>query len=135
MMRIEGEYASGARQSRDAAGDPDRGVVADRFRSTLAGAAVYGAVFEGGEGYRNDNTSGLPVGEEAQSVYAVMGGNHYNDVCCFDYGNAENHIGADGPGTMEAIYFGSCTSWWSKEARAGIPARASLLHHDVQLPK
>ena len=39
-----------------------------------------------------------------------------------DYGNAENHIGADGPGTMEAIYFGSCTSWWSQAAQAGIPA-------------
>ena len=50
-----------------------------------------------------------------------MGGKHFNDVCCFDYGNAESHIGADGPGTMEAIYFGACTSWWSKAAKAGMP--------------
>lgn len=50
-----------------------------------------------------------------------MGGNHYNDMCCFDYGNAEDHIGADGAGTMEAIYFGNCTSWWVPANRAKIP--------------
>lgn len=40
----------------------------------------------------------------------------------FDYGNAESHFGADGAGTMEAIYFGSCTSWWVKSDQAKIPA-------------
>ena len=69
-----------------AAGEPDRGVVADRFRSTLAGAAVYGAFFEGGEGYRNDNTTGVAVGDEPESMYAVFAGKHYNGGCCFDYG-------------------------------------------------
>lgn len=71
--------------------------------------------------YRNDNTTGLAVGDQPQSIYAVFGGGHYNDVCCFDYGNAEDHIGADGPGTMEAIYFGNCTSWWTSEAKSHIP--------------
>lgn len=54
--------------------------------------------------------------------YAVFGNGHFNDACCFDYGNAESHIGADGAGTMEAIYFGNCTGWWTKEAKAGIPS-------------
>ena len=36
-------------------------------------------------------------------------------------GNAENTIGAAGAGTMEAIYFGNCTSWWVPENRAKIP--------------
>ena len=67
------------------------------------------------QGYRNDHTSGF-VEDKPESMYAVMGGNHYNDICCFDYGNAENHMGADGAGTMEAIYR-NCTSWWVKSDR------------------
>ena len=47
-----------------------------------------------------------------------MGGGHYTDMCCFDYGNAEDHIGADGAGTMESIYFGNSTQWWVKSDRA-----------------
>merc|ERR1712087_1074802 len=27
--------------------------------------------------------------------------------CCFDYGNAETNNNDDGPGTMEAVYFGN----------------------------
>ena len=50
-----------------------------------------------------------------------MGGKHYNDMCCFDYGNAENHFGADGAGTMEAIYFGNCTSWWVPSDKNKVP--------------
>ena len=41
----------------------------------------YGAWFDEGMGYRNDNTTGLAVGNEPESMYAVMGGNHYNDFC------------------------------------------------------
>ena len=69
-------------------------------------------------------------------MYAVMGGNHYNDICCFDYGNAENHMGADGAGTMEAIYFGNCTSWWVKSDRDKIPpswrGRGPILMADLE---
>lgn len=32
---------------------------------------------------------------------------HYNNRCCFDYGNAEVDNDDDGAGTMEAIYFGN----------------------------
>ena len=37
-----------------------------------------------GMGYRNDHATGLAVGDAPQSIYAVMGGNHWNDHCCFD---------------------------------------------------
>ena len=37
----------------------------------------------------------------------VTGGTHYNNRCCFDYGNAEVNNLDDGAGTMEAVYFGS----------------------------
>ena len=54
-------------------------------------------------GYRRDNTSGVATGDEPESLYMVTSGTRFNDACCFDYGNAETHIGDDGAGTMEAI--------------------------------
>ena len=35
-------------------------------------------------GYRCDKTTGIAVGDEAQTVYAVVNGSHYNSHCCFD---------------------------------------------------
>ena len=57
-----------------------------------------------------DNTTGVPKGNDPESIYAVMSGQRYNDHCCFDYGNSENTqtAGKDyGCGAMEAIYFGN----------------------------
>ncbi|CAE7315237.1 abfB [Symbiodinium sp. CCMP2592] len=94
---------------------PDKGVDAAANRifaldqSTKRLRAVYGAKFEGGMGYRNDNTSNIAVGDEPESMYMVVAGKHYNGKCCFDYGNAEVDNLDHGPGTMEAIYFGSNT--------------------------
>jgi hypothetical protein len=44
-------------------------------------------------------------------MYMVASGKHYNQWCCFDYGNAETNSMDNGPGTMEAVYFGSSTQW------------------------
>lgn len=44
-------------------------------------------------------------------MYMVVDGKHYNDLCCFNYGNAETTGNDDGPGTMECIYFGSDKDW------------------------
>ena len=74
---------------------------------TVGGHRVYSAYFEGGMGYRRDKTSGIPTGDEAQTVYMVTSGRHYNNRCCFDYGNAETDDHDDGAGTMEAVYFGN----------------------------
>ena len=30
-------------------------------------------------GYRNDTTTGIAVGDEAETIYAVVNGTHYND--------------------------------------------------------
>ncbi|KAH8088726.1 alpha-L-arabinofuranosidase [Aureococcus anophagefferens] len=72
---------------------------------------VYSLYFEGGMGYRNDNTSGVAVGDEPETIYMVASGRraarHYNDKCCFDYGNAETDDNDEGAGTMEAVYFGN----------------------------
>ena len=74
---------------------------------TVGGHQVYSAYFEGGMGYRLDNTTGIAKGDEAETIYMVTNGKHYNDRCCFDYGNAETNNLDDGAGTMEALYFGN----------------------------
>jgi hypothetical protein len=40
-----------------------------------------------------------------------MDANHFNDNCCFDYGNAETNNHDTGNGHMEAVYLGNCTVW------------------------
>ena len=62
-------------------------------------------------GYRNNNTKGVATGDEEESMYMVVDGRHYNDMCCFNYGNAETTGNDDGPGTMECIYFGDDKDW------------------------
>ncbi len=70
------------------------------------GHEAYGVYIAPGSGYRNDNTNGIATGDDPEGEYAVFDGTHYNNGCCFDYGNAETDAHDDGNGTMEAIYFG-----------------------------
>lgn len=85
----------------------DRPVNASRDRVMVGGHAVYSAYFEGGMGYRIDQTHGVATGDQAETLYMVTSGTHYNNRCCFDYGNAETNNDDDGAGTMEAVYFGN----------------------------
>ena len=85
---------------------PDKGVNATRYPVTINGNKVYSLYFEGGMGYRIDNTSGIAIKNEPETLYMVTSGKHVNGGCCFDYGNAETNNDDDGPGKMEAVYFG-----------------------------
>ena len=80
---------------------------------TLNGTKAYGVLIMPGSGYRNNAANGTAIGDAAEGMYAVLDGTHYNGGCCFDYGNAETNSKDTGSGHMEAIYFGSCTSWGS----------------------
>jgi len=87
-------------------------VEASRHKITVGdNISVYGMWFDPGYGYHVDYTTGIPKDNDPESIYAVMSGTHYNDHCCFDYGNSENSVVAknisQGAGTMEAIYFGN----------------------------
>jgi hypothetical protein len=53
---------------------PDVGVNASADRLTVGGHAVYSAYFEGGMGYRIDNTTGVATGNEAETMYMVTSG-------------------------------------------------------------
>jgi hypothetical protein len=79
----------------------------------LNGQKAYGVFMSPGSGYRNNAASGTATGDEAQGMYAILDGTHYNGGCCFDYGNAETNSHDTGNGHMEAIYFGDSTSWGS----------------------
>ncbi|KAJ7173595.1 alpha-L-arabinofuranosidase B, catalytic-domain-containing protein [Mycena filopes] len=77
---------------------------------TLNGQKAYGVFISPGSGYRNDATNGIATGDAAEGMYAVFDGTHYNNGCCFDYGNAETSATDTGAGSMEAIYFGNAGS-------------------------
>ena len=53
---------------------PDAPVNATREKLTLGGRSVYSLYFEGGMGYRNDDTSGVAVGDEPETIYMVASG-------------------------------------------------------------
>ncbi|KAJ7211706.1 glycoside hydrolase family 54 protein [Mycena pura] len=78
---------------------------------TLNGQKAYGVFVAPGTGYRNDKTTKIATGDAAQGMYAVLDGTHFNGGCCFDYGNAETSAHDTGNGHMEAIYFGTETTW------------------------
>ncbi|KAI4940329.1 hypothetical protein J4E86_010963 [Alternaria arbusti] len=80
---------------------------------TLNGKKAYGVFVSPGTGYRNNKVSGSATGDAAEGMYAVLDGTHFNDACCFDYGNAETNNLDTGNGHMEAIYFGTNTIWGS----------------------
>jgi hypothetical protein len=94
-----------------AAGGPDALANATAAPAMVDGAKVYGVFIAAGDGYRDDSTSGIATGDAAEGEYAVFDGTHQNNGCCFDYGNAETNNDDDGAGAMEAIYFGTETTW------------------------
>jgi non-reducing end alpha-L-arabinofuranosidase len=78
---------------------------------TFSGHNVYGVRIVPGIGYRNNKPCGTATGDDPETVYMVVDGTVSNGGCCFDYGNMETSSNDDGEGTMEAVYFGSCTIW------------------------
>jgi len=78
---------------------------------TIMGHKAYGVFIAPGMGLRQDDAKGTAVDDQAEGQYWVVNGQHYNDGCCFDYGNAETDSRDDDNGTMETTYFGNAP-WW-----------------------
>ena len=74
---------------------------------TLNGNKAYGVFIPPKTGYRIDTAKGTATGNSAEGLYGVFDGTHYNDACCFDYGNGETTNTDTGNGRMEALYFGT----------------------------
>lgn len=90
--------------------------VADMAPITVMGHKVYGVFIEPGMGLRNDDPKGTAVDDQAEGQYWVVSGKHFNDGCCFDYGNAEIDSRDDDNGTMETAYFGNAGAWYHGKA-------------------
>jgi hypothetical protein len=90
---------------------PDKPANATAAPVTVGGQKAYGVFTAPGIGYRDDTTNGIATGDSPEGEYAIVDGTHYNNQCCFDYGNAETTNNDDGNGTMEAIYFGNASYW------------------------
>jgi non-reducing end alpha-L-arabinofuranosidase len=90
---------------------PDNEADATALPVTVGGHTVYGIHMSAGIGYRNNQPKGTAIGDNAETMYMITSGDYSNDKCCFDYGNAETNSLDNGEGTMEAIYFGSCSLW------------------------
>jgi hypothetical protein len=87
--------------------------LADMAPVTLMGHKVYGVFIEPGMGLRHNDVKGTAVDDQAEGEYWVVNGKHFNSGCCFDYGNAEIDSRDDDNGTMETLYFGNATPWYS----------------------
>ncbi len=88
----------------------DSPVSATALSVTLDGNQVYGMYFNSGNGYRNDSTKDIPVNADPEGAYMVTSGTHFNQYCCFDFGNAEvdnGYASNYAPSHMDAINFGS----------------------------
>ena len=86
--------------------------IADMAPITIMGHKAYGVFIEPGMGLRLNDTRGIAVDDQAEGMYWVVNGHHYNSGCCFNYGNGELSSDNDGDGTMETAYFGNATSWY-----------------------
>ncbi|HYQ57795.1 MAG TPA: arabinofuranosidase catalytic domain-containing protein [Draconibacterium sp.] len=86
--------------------------IADMAPVTLMGHKVYGIFIESGMGLRLNDPVGTAVDDQAQGQYWVVNGHHFNNGCCFNYGNAEIASTDDGDGTMESTHFGNATAWY-----------------------
>jgi non-reducing end alpha-L-arabinofuranosidase len=87
--------------------------IADMAPISIGGHKAYGVYIMPGMGFRNNNATGIAIGDEPEGIYYVIDGTHYDSGCCFDYGNSSTNGRAVGTGTMETTYFGTATAWGS----------------------
>jgi Alpha-L-arabinofuranosidase B, catalytic len=110
---------------------PNGGTEADAAAGQISvnGHTVHGIYVTGystNVAYRNNATTGVAKGDQPEAMYMVVDGKRYSDQCCFDYGNAESDGVDDGNGTMEAVYWGSDTTWGGKGSGSGPWVAADL---------
>jgi len=86
--------------------------VADMAPVTVMGHKAYGVFIAPGMGLRQNDAKGTAVDDQAEGQYWVINGHHYNNGCCYDYGNAETDSRDDDNGTMETTYYGNATAWY-----------------------
>jgi len=81
----------------------------------VAGHRVYALYTNPREGYRNNATTGVQMGNTPQGIYMLADGTHAGTACCWDFGN----VGKDNCNgtTMNTLFFG--TGFWGRGAGSG----------------
>lgn len=78
----------------------------------VGGHKAYSVYIEQGNSYWHDaSKSGIALKDEPEGMYMVTTTSHYNNQCCFDYGNSEVSRNPVGAGAMDALNFSSIPSW------------------------
>ncbi len=97
--------------------DPATESLANGRSLQVGGRQVYALYTVGSNGYRNNQTTGMPRGTAGQGIYEVVDGKRYGTSCCWNFGNASTN-NCDGPtGTLNALFFG--IGYWGKGAGSG----------------
>jgi len=84
-----------------------------KLKSLMVGGHRVYALYTGTrEGYRNNATMGVPMGNTPEGIYMLVDGTHAGTACCWDFGN----VGKDNCNgtTMNTLFFG--TGFWGKGA-------------------
>ena len=90
------------------------------------GHKVYSLYINPGNSYwRDGSKTGVPLSSQPEGIYMVTSGTHYNNGCCFDYGNSETTRKADAAGAMDAINFGN-QCWFGNCSGSGPWVQADL---------
>lgn len=80
----------------------------------VGGHKAYSVYIEQGNSYWHDaSKSGIALKDQPEGMYMVTTTSHYNNQCCFDYGNSESSRNPVGAGAMDALNFSSITAWGS----------------------
>ena len=106
-------------------GGPDAAAIANALPVKVGGHLVYAVSVQAGVGYRNDVTNGVATGSQPQGAYMVTSGTHVDNLCCYDFGNAETSGTDTGNGHMDAINFGT-ECWFTPCTGSGPWVQADL---------
>jgi hypothetical protein len=90
---------------------PGKPATANELPVVIRGHATYGVRIKPDVGYRKLVGTGLPIGDEPQTVYMLTSGDGLTNGCCFNYGNGSTSAENDGEGTTEAVFFGKGVIW------------------------
>jgi hypothetical protein len=84
---------------------PDAAAPASVLPVRVDGHPTYGLQISPGVGYRDDETRGVAVDGQPESMYMVTSSDDVDSGCCFDFGNAETNNDDNGNGHMDAVSF------------------------------
>jgi hypothetical protein len=107
---------------------PSKESDAKRHPLTASSHSVYALETIPGDGYRDNETNGMPIDAQAQGIYAVVDGTRYGSECCWDFGNATTDNCYGVLGTANALFFGEAywgtgagtAPWFMADFEAGV---------------